>query len=127
MEILIENLEFSAIIGILDFERQKEQKLRLCGKFWVDFGDLDSIENLNNAKSTNSENTAFLDYSKLREFFLREFKERKFLLLENALLYFKNALPREFPMLLSYEISIYKLEIFSDCAVGVRDFWQKGK
>ena len=36
MRILIENLEFECIIGILDFERNSPQLVRICAKFEAD-------------------------------------------------------------------------------------------
>ncbi len=100
-EISLENLRFKSIIGILDFERQKEQDLRIDAKFSYEFrGD-------------------FLDYRLLKDLILSAFKQN-FDTLENALLYLKQAIQKEFKNINKFEIKLTKLEIFKDCLVSLK-------
>lgn len=105
-EIYIDNLEFKSIIGILDFERKKEQNIRLNAKFTYEF------------------NGEFLDYRMLRDLILNSFKN-KFDTLENALLYLQEKIKMSFKNIISFEIKITKPEIFSDCLVSVKSSYER--
>ncbi len=71
MKILIEELTFDCIIGILDFERETPQKVIINISFDYNFTD----------KST------FIDYSKVVNEIESIMKEKKFELLEDAILH----------------------------------------
>lgn len=101
--IFLEDFVLEVVIGILPFERERTQKIRLDGAF----------------SYFKSEGDSFLDYRELREFFKQAFL-REFGLLEEALEYFKSEIPKQFPQIQSYRLKISKLEIFEDCKVAVQ-------
>ena len=72
MKIKIEKLTFKCIIGILPFERKKKQKVIIGISFNYIF-----------------KKNEFIDYSKIVNFVETTMKERKFLLIEDALTYLK--------------------------------------
>ena len=70
MKIDVENLEFKCIIGILDFERVKKQKVIINLSFEYDFS-----------------NDRFIDYSEVVDLIKQTMKKEKFQLIEDAILY----------------------------------------
>ena len=75
MKIEISDLTFNCIIGILDFERIKKQKVIINISFEYDYSkDL------------------FIDYSEISALIKKTMKKQKFLLLEDAILYFESLL-----------------------------------
>ncbi len=97
----LQNLEFECIIGILDFERLKKQKVLIEGTFLYE----------------NKDN--FLDYSLLKEYIKKLMIEKQFLLLEDALDFFENSLYIEFTQLHSFTLNITKPDIMRDCKVSL--------
>jgi len=100
-KILIENLEFEAIIGILPNEREKTQKVSV--KCEIEY------ENKKN----------YIDYAKVCEIIEKLMVERKFLLIEDALEEIEETLKREFPQMKSLKLKIQKPEILRNALVGV--------
>lgn len=101
MKIDIENLEFKCIIGILDFERVKKQKVIINLSFEYDFSNDD-----------------FIDYSEVVDLIKQTMKKEKFKLIEDAILYLTKLLN------LTYEIKNLKLKIskptiLKDCIVSL--------
>ncbi|WP_273404673.1 dihydroneopterin aldolase [Campylobacter avium] len=96
----IKDLEFETIIGILDFEREKKQRIVLNADFLYEFSK------------------EILDYRLLREFLLKAF-EQNFDTLENALMYFKENIPKNFNNIRYFNIQLSKTQIFTDCVVSV--------
>ncbi|RZV13468.1 dihydroneopterin aldolase [Aliarcobacter butzleri] len=101
MKIDIENLEFKCIIGILDFERVKKQKVIINLSFEYDFSNDD-----------------FIDYSEVVDLIKQAMKKEKFKLIEDAILYLTKLLN------LTYEIKNLKLKIskptiLKDCIVSL--------
>ncbi|WP_151944187.1 dihydroneopterin aldolase [Aliarcobacter butzleri] len=88
MKIDIENLEFKCIIGILDFERVKKQKVIINLSFEYSFS-----------------NDKFIDYSQVVDLVKQSMKKEKFELIEDAILYITRLLNQ------TYEISNLKLKI----------------
>ena len=99
--IVIENLEFSAILGILEKEREKEQPIVVNIK--IDY--------------ENKEN--FIDYAKVAEIVEETIKTNKFLLIEDAIDELENILKTKYPQMEKLYLSIKKKEILKNALVGV--------
>lgn len=102
-EISLENLCFETIIGILPHERVNKQKIQIDSYFTY---------------YTHSKND-FLDYCLLKNFLQDSFKQN-FNLLEDALRYFLEEIPKRFPQITYFCIKITKLEIFNNCKVSMQ-------
>lgn len=103
MQIRIKDLEFEAIIGILDFERIKEQKVRINCTINYDYDQ------------------QFLDYGLLTAHLQNEMKEKKFELIEEALLSLKSSLKTEFPLIKNLSLEISKPDILANCEVSLSE------
>ena len=101
--IFLEDWILEVVIGILPFEREKKQKIKLEGEFCY----------------FKNQGETFLDYRELRKFFKEAFLN-EFGLLEEALEYFSKEIPKRFSQIQSYKITITKLEIFEDCKVAMQ-------
>ncbi len=102
MTIRIENLEFEAIIGLLDFERDREQRVRLDIMIKYDYIPPN-----------------YLDYAKVVELSKKHIKEQKYKLLEDALTGLEEILKKKFPSIDQLHITISKPDIFPDCVVSM--------
>ncbi|WP_187648063.1 dihydroneopterin aldolase [Nitrosophilus labii] len=102
MKIVIENLEFETIIGILDFEREKEQKIVI---------DME-IE-------YNYKNKEFVDYTKIADFTVQHIKKNRFYLIEEALESLTDNLKKLYPQITSIKTSLKKPDILKNCSVGI--------
>ena len=81
MKIEISDLTFNCIIGILDFERIKKQKVIINISFEYEYSkDL------------------FIDYSEISNLVKSTMKQQKFLLLEDAILYIETLLQNNYKM-----------------------------
>lgn len=102
MKILIENLSFDAIIGILEDERIIPQKVSiLCT---IDY--------------TYAENE-FINYAEVVNLLEETMVREKFFLIEEALEYLSQALKIRFPLIRELILRIQKPNILSNCTVGV--------
>ena len=101
MKIEISDLTFKCIIGILDFERIKNQKVIMNISFEYEFSkDL------------------FIDYSEISNLVKSTMKQQKFLLLEDAILYIETLLQNNYKI--SYlKIKISKPNILKNCIVSL--------
>ena len=101
MKIEISDLTFKCIIGILDFERIKKQKVVINISFEYEFSkDL------------------FIDYSEISNLVKSTMKQQKFLLLEDAILYIETLLQNNYKI--SYlKIKISKPNILKNCVVSL--------
>ena len=146
-EICLEALKVSAIIGILPNERTKAQDLEvdLRVRYEVDcFGDKSPRNDESNADSRESTHPLapsaregeclenhfamegeIVDYAVLREIILTTLKNNQFLYLENALLAIQREILARFTQIITLDLAIKKLEIFSDCTPKVRLKWSK--
>lgn len=102
MKIQIENLEFNCIIGILDFERIKEQKVNINVSFKYKYIDENS----------------FIDYSEVVSEIQSIMCEQKFELLEDAILYIKRHLKSNYKIK-KLKIKISKPDILPNCIVSL--------
>ena len=100
MKIEISDLTFKCIIGILDFERIKKQRVIINISFEYDFSkDL------------------FIDYSEISNLIKSVMKKEKFLLLEDAILHLENLLNNSYQISNLY-IKISKPNILKNCIVS---------
>ena len=101
MKIEISDLTFNCIIGILDFERIKKQKVIINISFEYEYSkDL------------------FIDYSEISTLVKKTMKEQKFLLLEDAILYIESLLQNSYKIT-NLKIKISKPNILKNCIVSL--------
>ena len=101
MKIEITDLTFKCIIGILDFERIKKQKVIINISFEYEYSkDL------------------FIDYSEISTLVKKTMKEQKFLLLEDAILYIESLLQNSYKIH-NLKIKISKPNILKNCIVSL--------
>lgn len=101
MKIDIENLEFKCIIGILDFERVKKQKVIINLSF-----------------EYNYSNDKFIDYAQVVSLVKQAMKKEKFELIEDAILYLTKLLYQTYEIT-NLKIKISKPTILKDCIVSL--------
>ncbi|MFH0709911.1 MAG: dihydroneopterin aldolase [Pseudomonadota bacterium] len=102
MKILIENLEFETILGILESERLTPQKVSITC----------TIE------YTYTQNE-FINYAEAATLIEETMIREKFLLIEEALEFLSDALNNRFPLIRELTLRIQKPNILSNCTVGV--------
>lgn len=107
MFIHIDTLAFETIIGLLDFERDRPQRV---------------IVDLQASYDYNNEN--FINYADIVLHIQNELKEKKYALLEEALLGLKKRLHNHYPQLKTLNIKISKPDILSDCNVALSQNWE---
>lgn len=101
MKIEIKDLSFKCIIGILDFERIKKQKVIVNISFEYKF-----------------KKDIFIDYSEVSTFIESKMKKKKFLLIEDAIIYFDTKLYNLYKIN-NLHIHISKPNILKNCIVSV--------
>ena len=101
MKIEISDLTFKCIIGILDFERIKKQRVIINISFEYDFSK-----------------DFFIDYSEISNLIKTTMKKEKFLLLEDAILHLENLLNNSYQISNLY-IKISKPNILKNCIVSL--------
>lgn len=106
MRIHIDALEVSCIIGLLDFEREAEQKVLLAVE--IDY---------------HYQEKAFLDYGHIAAKIKQHLRVEKYVLLEDALLGIKTMLFAQFPAILRLRIKLTKPDILDYCTVGLSEEW----
>ena len=104
MKIYIEDLTFQAIIGILDFERERPQ---------------DVIINL--TLEYNFENQEFINYALVVDFIKNDMQKEKYLLLEDVLASLPKKLYQKFSKINTLTLKITKPSILPDCRVSLED------
>ncbi|GAA8993186.1 dihydroneopterin aldolase [Helicobacter pylori] len=98
----IHNLVFETILGILEFERLKPQKISV---------DLDLFY-------TQLPNRIYLDYMEIQEFIQKMMQENQYLLIEDALKDLSDALKMRYSEISELYLKISKLEISPNSQVG---------
>ena len=101
MKIEISDLTFNTIIGILDFERIKEQRV---------------IINLSFEYKFSKDN--FIDYAEISNLVKSTMIKEKFLLIEDAILFLENLLKDNYTIKNLY-LKISKPDILTDCIVSL--------
>ncbi|GAA8625763.1 dihydroneopterin aldolase [Helicobacter pylori] len=98
----IYNLVFETILGILEFERLKPQKISV---------NLDLFY-------TQLPNKAYLDYIKIQDLIQKMMQENQYLLIEDALKDLSHALKARYSEISELYLKISKLEISPNFQVG---------
>lgn len=106
MTIHIDALTFDVIIGLLDFERDKPQKVII---------DLEA--------SYVYENENFVDYADITLLIQNKLKQERYKLLEEALLGLKRVIIDAYPQLEYLHIKITKPDIIPECQVAISKTW----
>ncbi len=102
MQILIQDLTFETIIGILEEERHTPQKVVLHVTLDYDY-----------AADT------FIDYAKVSVFLEAEMNQMSYFLLEDALNDLSQKLKFSYPEIYKIELKIFKPDILPNAMVGV--------
>ena len=103
MKIEISNLTFKCIIGILENERIKKQKVVINLSFEYNFSNDD-----------------FINYATVAELVEKTMKKEKFLLLEDAILHLKTLLNNNYNIT-NLKIKISKPNILKNCVVSLEN------
>ncbi|MCQ2720845.1 dihydroneopterin aldolase [Helicobacter pylori] len=98
----IHNLVFETILGILEFERLKPQKISV---------DLDLFY-------TELPNKTYLDYMEIQELIQKMMQEKQYLLIEDALKDLSHVLKTRYSGISELYLKISKLEISPNSQVG---------
>lgn len=106
MTIHIEELTFDVIIGLLDFERDKPQRVIINLEASYEYSD-----------------DEFIDYADMVLLIQNELKEKRYELLENALIGLKEVLTTTYPHLQALSLKISKPDILADCTVSLSKTW----
>ena len=101
MKIYIEDFSFKCIIGILDFERVKKQKVVINLSFDYEFKD-----------------NLFINYAEVSDLIKTTMKKRKFLLLEDAIISLKEIIDIKYSIS-NLKLKITKPDILKDCKVSL--------
>ena len=103
MTIRIEHLEFEAIIGVLDSERDRAQRVRIDIEAAYDYRP-----------------PHYLDYAQMVARVKEHIIVQKYSLLEEALEGLHTLLTETFPSIQTLHIAITKPDILPDCTVSLR-------
>ena len=106
MTIHIEALTFDVIIGLLDFERDKPQRVII---------DVEATYTYNDKE--------FIDYADMVLCIQAELKEKRYALLEEALLGLKSMLCNTYPQLKTLTLKVAKPDILTECSVALSHKW----
>ncbi|GAA7535623.1 dihydroneopterin aldolase [Helicobacter pylori] len=98
----IHNLVFETILGILEFERLKPQKISVNVDLFY----------------TELPNKAYLDYMEIQELIQKMMRERQYLLIEDALKDLSQILKTHYKEISELFLKISKLEISPNSQVG---------
>ena len=101
MKIEITDLSFKCIIGILDFERIKKQKVLINVSFEYEYSK-----------------EFFMDYAEVSNLIKTTMKKEKFFLLEDAILYLESLLLNSYKIT-TLKIKISKPNILKNCIVSL--------
>ncbi|MBH0294151.1 FolB domain-containing protein [Helicobacter pylori] len=98
----IHNLVFETILGILEFERLKPQKISVNVDLFY----------------TELPNKAYLDYMEIQELIQKMMREKQYLLIEDALKDLSHVLKTRYKEITELFLKISKLEISPNSQVG---------
>ena len=107
MKIKIEDLSFECIIGLLNFERVKEQ--RVIVDIAIDY---------------NYTKDNFINYADVANLVKNNLKKNRFELLEDALNSTKEAIKKNFNNIEKLYIKVAKPDIVDDCIVSLSESWE---
>jgi dihydroneopterin aldolase len=103
MKILIENLTFDTIIGILEHERTTAQKVHIDCTIEYPYS-----------------NGHFINYAEVAETIKMTMHKEQFELIETALEVLSTTLKKQFPLIKELVLTIKKPTILPHCSVGVQ-------
>lgn len=106
MTVHIEALTLDVIIGLLDFERDRPQRVLLDLKATYPY-----------------DNDTFMNYADMVETITYTLTKGKFELLEDALLALKHQLHTEYPQMETLSLKIAKPDILPYCTVALSEEW----
>ncbi len=106
MTIHIESLQIDAIIGLLDFEREREQQVSI---------DLEAVYTY--------DKKLFINYADLAEMIEKQIKKERYLLLEEALMDLKEKISETYPSIETLKLKITKPDILKNCKVALSHTW----
>ncbi|BAF72925.1 dihydroneopterin aldolase [Sulfurovum sp. NBC37-1] len=106
MTIHIKALTLDVIIGLLDFEREHTQKVIIDTEADYDYDE----EN-------------FIDYADIVILIETELKEKRYELLEEALLGLKSVITTAYPQIETLSLKITKPDILPKCSVALSKQW----
>jgi len=106
MTIHIKELTLNVIIGLLDFEREHTQKVIIDMEADYDYNE-----------------ESFIDYADIVMLIETELKEKRYELLEEALLGLKNLITSAYPQITDLALKITKPDILPQCSVGLGNHW----
>jgi len=106
MTIHIEDLTFDVIIGLLDFERDRPQRVIINLEASYEYRD-----------------NQFLDYADMVQLIQNELKEKRYELLEDALEGLKAVLYTKYPQLQTLFLKVSKPDILPQCSVSLSKTW----
>jgi len=107
MTIHIDALQFDVIIGLLDFERDRPQRVIIDMEASYDYS-----------------NENFVNYADMVILIQQNLKEKRYELLEEALLGLKNILFTNYPQLKTLKLKIAKPDILTECSVALSSSWK---
>ena len=105
LKVSINELTFTCIIGILDFERIKEQKVIIDISFEYFY---------------NEDGSNFIDYSHIASFAQSSMENEKFKLIEDAILFIRKGLKSTYDIK-NLKVKISKPDIMPNCVVSVEE------
>ena len=105
LKINIEDLTFHCILGILDFERQKEQKV---------------VVNISFEYFFNEDGSNFIDYTNVVSYVQNNMQKEKFRLIEDAILSLRKYLKFTYDIK-NLKVKISKPDILPNCIVSVEE------
>ncbi len=105
LKVNIDDLTFNCIIGILPFERTKEQKV---------------VINISFEYFYDSNNSNFIDYSHIVNIVQNTMKQQQFKLIEDAIIYIRKELKQQFEIK-NLKLKISKPDILTNCIVSVEE------
>jgi len=100
-KICITDLEFDTIIGILDFERKKPQKVKI--ECFIKYKDKKN----------------FIDYAEVVKILKENMQKKRYKLIEDALDDLIEILKKKYKSIKSIKMTIFKIEILPECVVSV--------
>jgi len=106
MHIHIEALTFDTIIGLLDFERERAQRVIVDLEASYDYSRKD-----------------FVDYAVIAVLTENTLRTNKYTLLEDALLGLKKEIYTTYPQLNTLKLKISKPDILPHCSVALSKAW----
>jgi dihydroneopterin aldolase len=104
MTILIENLTFESIIGILEDERITPQQVIIDCIIGYDY-----------------EQNSFINYAEVTSHIQESVQKNQFLLIEEALQSLGTSLKKQFPAMHTLSLTLRKPNILTNCTVGVQE------